>query len=155
LGNSKNMAQSLGKLTYSTPSYEGQPPTYYMCKPYSCSVVNSVDLSVRQYRKSSGFLGFSQSTSTDTPCSPTRPGIMGKDLRLSICGYMVSVFSWCEISSNHSWNDTRPSMISYDQNPSISPSVSTLSKQKVVYWNQREKVFQEGLVNFSPSPYYL
>jgi hypothetical protein len=39
-------------------------------------------------------------------------------------------------------------LISYNQHPPESPSLSTLLKRKVVYcqWNQSEKAFQEGLV---------
>jgi len=41
---------------------------------------------------------------------------------------------------------------SYDQNPPRSPWVSTRSKQKVVYWNQCEKVFQEELITSPLTP---
>ena len=46
-------------------------------------------------------------------------------------------------------------MIRYNHNPPITPWVLTLSTQKVVHWNQHEKVFQGGLVSFPPNPHYL
>jgi len=58
-------------------------------------------------------------------------------------------FSRWGMSTNRSCN--RMSMISYNQNPR-SPSVSTLRKQKAVYWSQCEKVFQRRLVTFSLTP---